>query len=189
VRELKDISVVLLICLLCWGGLQVWAAVANTKSTIVGDGDATPQVYTGGNIKGAPLKVQMATVEVASGDSDNSVYRLFRVPSNAVIVDIKIANDAMASSVYNLGIYQTALNGAAVVDADYFGSSLDFSTAHAPTSYNYEATATDISKIEKPLWERYGYTTDPRREFDIALTGTTIGPSTGSLSGILEYTQ
>ena len=159
-------------------------AVANTKSTIITNGDATPPVLTSSKITGGMYtREAVGTVEVAAADDDGSVYRMVRVPSNARISKVEYANDAMtAATVYDLGVYRTAADGGAVVSQEAFASDLDLSSAHALTDVTFEATATDISKIEQELWQRLGLTSDPGVMYDICFTGSTVGSAAGTIS-------
>lgn len=159
-------------------------AVANTKSTIITNADATPPVLTSSKITGGMyLREAVATVEVAAADDDTSVYRMVRVPSNARISSVQYANDAITSgTVYDIGVYKTAADGGAVVSVELFASDLDLSSARALTECAYEATATDISKIEQELWQRLGLSTDPGIMYDICFTGATVGSAAGTLA-------
>lgn len=164
-------------------------AVANTKSTIITNADATPRVLTTSKITGGRyLREAAATVETAAADDDGSVYRMVRVPSSARISQILYANDAITSgTVYDLGVYRTAADGGAVVSQELFASDLDLSSAHALTDITFEATATDISKIEQELWQRLGLSTDPGVMYDICFTGSTVGSAAGTISLLVRY--
>lgn len=164
--------------------------VANTKSTIVTNRDATPSKKTALNVAGARLREQVATVEVAAADDDTSVYRLFRVRSSDRISEVLIANDAITGGTsFDIGVHDTAENGGAVVDADEFASAVDLSSAGGYTDRTNEAVATDIAKVEMPLWERLGLTADPNKEYDITLTANTVGTAAGTISGKLRYVE
>lgn len=147
-------------------------AVANTKSTHITNADATPVVLTNAAVSGGLVRASAGTVETLAADDAASVYRLVRVPSNARILSILLATDAITgATTSDVGVYQTAQNGGAVVDADFFATDVDISTAATVfTEVLLEATATDIAKCEKPLWDLLGLTSDPQREYDIAVT-------------------
>lgn len=168
------------------GGVML--AVVNTKSNIVTNGDATPVDLSSGFINHGRLREQVATVEVAAADDDTSVFRLFRVFSSWRVSEIHIGSDALGSGAsYDIGVFQTAENGGAVVNSDEFASALDLSGATALTAVTYEAVAADISKIEKPLWERLGLSVDPKRWYDIAAYAVAAGVSAGTISGRCRY--
>jgi hypothetical protein len=147
-------------------------AVANTKSNYITNADATPPVLTNAIESGARIHGAAGTVETLAADDASSVYRLVRVPSNCRIESIKLASDAITgATASDVGIYQTAANGGAVVDADFFATDVDLSTgAVAFTEVLLEATATDIAKCDMPLWELLGLSSDPGIQYDIAVT-------------------
>jgi hypothetical protein len=63
--------------------------------------------------------VAVATAAITSGDDIASTYRMFRVPSNAVMTDLKIYSpDIGTTTIADIGLY--AADGGAVVDADFF---------------------------------------------------------------------
>lgn len=164
-------------------------AVVNTKSTIVGNADAVPAVLTSPRIAGGHLRAQVATVEVAAADDDTSVFRLFRLPSNAKVTSVQVFNDAITGGTsYDVGLYRTAADGGAVVDADAFASAVDMSSARAaagPLNLTFEAQ--NIDKIEQELWQVAGATSDPGVMYDVALTANTVGTAAGTISAVVEY--
>jgi len=163
-------------------------AVANTKSTFITNADADPKVLTSDYISKGTVYETVGTVEVAAADDDGSVYRMVRVPSNARITSILTGCDAItAGTVYDLGVYQTAANGGAVVDADLFATNVDLSSALGFTEHMLEATVTDIDKVEKRLWELLALTVDPMRDYDICWTGDTVGSAAGTIATKLKY--
>lgn len=163
--------------------------VVNTKSKIVTELDAFKRVNS--DIFNGRIFSQVATVEVAAGDDDTSVYRFFRVPSNAVILRLELFNDAItAGTVYNFGVHQTAANGGAVVDVDAFASSVDLSSARVvPLDLRFEASG--VQTIEQKLWQIVtaspALTVDPNVDYDITATGATVGTAAGTISLRIEY--
>jgi hypothetical protein len=167
--------------------------VANIKSTIVTKLDAVPRGSVPLALAGARLREQVATVEVAAADDNNSVYRFFRVHSSWRVSALLLLNDAIASgTAFDIGVYETAENGGAVVDADLYGSDVSMASARAatgPVDLTYEAL--NVDQIEKSLWQllatALGVTADPKREFDICLTADTVGTAAGTISMRLQY--
>lgn len=148
-------------------------ATANTKSTHITNADATPLALTNDYIAKGVVYETVGTVETLAADDASSVYRLARVPSNARITSILLASDAITgASASDVGVYQTAANGGAALDDDFFATDVDISSATAFTEVINEATATDKDKVEKRLWELFPgtYTQDPVRDFDICVT-------------------
>ncbi len=163
-------------------------ATVNTKSTIVTNADAAPVDLSSPIINHGRLRSQVAKVEVAAADDNGSTFRLFRVWSGWRIQRIEIGSDALGTgAAYEVGVYQTAENGGAVVDADEFASGVVLSSATPLTDVTYEAVATEIDKIEMPLWERIGEAADTKRWYDIVLTATAAGTAAGTIAGRLTY--
>lgn len=164
-------------------------AVANTKSTHITNADATPPVLTNGFIANGILHEAVGTVETLAADDAASVYRLVRVPSNARITRVLLASDAITgASASDVGVYRTAVDGGAVVDADWFATDVDISSATAFTDVVLEATATDIAKVEYRLWEMFPatFSTDPMCFFDIAVTVNDV-TAAGTISMKVSY--
>ena len=164
-------------------------AVANTKSTAITNGDATPPALTSDYIHNGMLRESVGTVETLAADDAASVYRLVRVPSSARITSVLVASDAITgASTSDVGVYQTAANGGAVLDADFFATDIDISSATAFTEVMLEATATDIVKVEKRLWELFPgtYSADPMIDFDIAVTVNDV-TAAGTISMKVKY--
>lgn len=159
-------------------------AVVNTKATNVTNPDSTPSKANPLHIHLARLYEIVGTVEVAVADSDASVYRMARVYSSWRISSVEVFNDAIQSgAVYDLGLYDIADNAGAVVSQELFASDVTMVTARStPTELTYEATATNIDKIEKRLWELLGLTSDPGKWYDIAFTASTVGSGAGTIS-------
>ena len=162
-------------------------AVANSKSTQITNADATPRVLTPAAIGWGRVRAASFTLDVAAADDDASVYRFFRVHSNWRVLQLLLWNDAITSgSVYDVGLYQTAENGGAVVDADCWATNVTMVSARlVPLDVTFEAL--DIIKCEKLVWEVAAIavttiTEDPQRDYDICLTADTVGSGAGTIS-------
>ena len=163
-------------------------AVANTKSTLITNADATPPVLTSPRTSGAHLREAVGTVEVAAADDNNSVYRFVRVRSNARISSVEHASDAVTGGTdYNIGVWDTAANGGVVVSENLFSDAIDMSSAHAFTDGTYETTATNIASVEQELWQLLGLSSDPGKDYDIAAIGITVGTGAGTISLRVRY--
>lgn len=164
-------------------------AVANTKSTAITNADATqPRVINPSYLAGGGLKISSGMVEVASADDNGSVYRMIRLPSNAVVYRIEVLNDAItAGTGYDIGIYKTAIDGGAAVNDDLFATTIDMSMARAlPLDAMFEVL--DIDQVEKRLWEHAGLAADPMIEYDICFTADTVGTAAGTLAMRVVWT-
>ena len=161
-------------------------AEVNRNSTAIADMVAVPRVPVNPT-KGAAGQLFEAAGYVANAadDSANSIHRFCRVPSNARISEVLLTTgDASSAGNINLGIYQTAENGGAVVDADLFASA--FALTGGPfenVDLTYESDEYTEAESVKPLWEVLGLTSDPNREYDVAATISTTynGAALGQL--------
>lgn len=100
-------------------------AVVTTKSGAITNRDATPQVKNGNILEGGVLKAAVGTLESANGDDIASVYKFCSIPSNARVNRVLLyCDDIGTTTIADVGLYQTTANGAAVVDADFFGSAV-----------------------------------------------------------------
>lgn len=164
-------------------------AVVNTKSTAITNADATPPVLTSSYISGGVLRESVGTVEAAAADDNDSIYRMVRVPSHARICNIWLASDAVTgSSDVNVGLWQTAANGGAVVNENLFADAVDLSSATAFTDVLLETTVTDKDKVEKRLWELAGLSADPMRDYDICLKAVAAASAAGTYSMRVVWT-
>ncbi len=164
-------------------------AIANTKSTAVSNRDASPRVPSPAHLVRGPLFEAVGTVEIAVVDDDTSVYRMARLRSSDRVSQLTVFNDAITGGIFDLGLYRTADDGGAAVDADLFGSALSLNGASAVgTDVVFESAATDIAKIEKRLWELLGLSADPQIDYDVALTGSTVGATAGTVSLRVRFT-
>ena len=65
-------------------------AVEARKSSLVTNADAVPAVLNNPRVDGGFERIEVATVAITNADSTGSTYRMFRVPSNAVMTDLRI---------------------------------------------------------------------------------------------------
>lgn len=164
-------------------------AVVNTKSVAVTNADATPVVLTGAYLAHGRLRDIPATVEVASGDSAGSVYRMCRVFSSWRISELLESHDDIGTTTTaDLGIYDIAANGGAVVDADAFASAVVLNAgAVANANITFESGVNGIEDIEKRLWETLGLTEDPKKWYDLCFTLVGAADGSGTLSLLCRY--
>jgi hypothetical protein len=133
------------------------------------------------NTMGTQTITAVATVAVASGDDDGSVYRLFAgVPSNLVPVMITVHNTAItAGTDYDLGLYKT--KDGAVVDKDILADGLDMSSARTiATLNNAGMTTVAIANGTQDLGTLSAQT-DPDMAYDVCLTANTVGSAAGTI--------
>lgn len=158
-------------------------AVVNTKSASVANADASPQVLNDLQIAGGKVKCLRAVVEQGASDNDGSVFRLARIHSSWLVKGVRKFHDAITGGTsYDLGLYRTAGDGGAVVDADAYASAVSLASADtAGVQIAFEAR--DVANIEKKVWQDAGLSSDPNLWYDLALTGNTVG-STGGTIGL-----
>jgi hypothetical protein len=167
-------------------------AVVTVKSTQISNRDASPVVLSSGALTGANLKESVGTVAITSGDSIASKYLICEVPSNAVIKHVGIeAPDIGTTTAGDLGLYQTTQNGGAAADVDLFCSALALGSAAivAGTNQMYESGVYTVATSTQAVWQKLGLTSDPGRNYDLALTLTAAADATGTIAVSVKYTQ
>jgi len=165
-------------------------AVEARKSTLVTNADATPVVLNSPRVDGAFEHVEVSTVGIVNADSANSTYRMFRVPSNAVVTDLRIYSpDIGTTTITDIGLYRTAKDGGAVVDADFFASAVSLKDgALNGVDVLHESAVFSIANSGKELWDALGLTADPSVFYDVALTLTGAADADGTVKLIGRYT-
>lgn len=151
-------------------------AITNRNSNLIANTVATPRVANSPGIGAAStLKEVCGYVANAADDDATSIQRFVRVPSNARISQVLLTTgDATTAGAINVGVYQTAENGGAVVDADLFASALALTGGPFENAdITYESDEYTEAESIKPLWSVLGLTSDPCRDYDIAATITT----------------
>jgi hypothetical protein len=140
-------------------------------------------------VDGGFERIEVATAAITSGDSIDSTYRMFRVPSNAVMTDLRIYSpDIGTTTISDIGLYRTAKDGGAVVDADFFASALSLKDgAINGTDVLHESAVFSIANSGKELWDALGLTSDPSVFYDVAFTLTAAADATGTVKLIGRY--
>ena len=142
-------------------------------------------------VAGAQLLCLFFNFEVAAADDDASVFRLGRLPANAIPVKGEIFADALTSGTdWDLGLYKPGVGGA-VVDKDLLADGLDIASGEAITAPLNLLTnlggADPVGNYGKKLWELLGLSAPGRNDYDLCLTANTIGSAAGTVSGNLWY--
>ena len=164
-------------------------AVVAVKSTLITNADATPAVLNSPRVDGGFERIEVATAAITSGDNTGSTYRMFRVPSNAVMTDLRIYSpDIGTTTIADIGLYRTAKDGGAVQDADFFASALSLKDgALNGVDVLHEAAVFTIANSGKELWDALGLSADPSVFYDVALTLTADADATGTVKLIGRY--
>lgn len=150
--------------------------MANQKSQIITDLEAVPQVKTEPTEVGGVVREAAALLSVTTGAA-NDVKRFVRIPSRARIVAVEIANTDLDSNgaptlAADVGLYD--ISDGAVVDADFFASAItQLQAAAGFTDVTYESAVVTVANRLKKVWEQLGLTSDPKKDYEVALTYTT----------------
>jgi hypothetical protein len=162
-------------------------AVVNTKATAVTAGDTAGQ-QASKRLQGGILKESNGLVAVANGDSIASTLRICRVPSGARVSRVLINCTAITSAAADIGLYATAADGGAVLDADLFASAQSIASAIViNTDVTYESGIITAADYEKPLWQLLGLTADPGKQYDVVATLTAAATAAGTLGLKVQY--
>jgi len=140
---------------------------------------------------GAQLLCIAFAFEVAAADNNESVYRLGRLPANAIPIKSEIFADAAIDSTdADLGLYKPGVGGA-VVDIDLFANGLDIASGEPVTAPLNGLTdlggADPIANQGKPIWELLGLTEPSRQDYDLAMTLRVAGGAAGTIAGNFWY--
>lgn len=156
--------------------------MATVKSTWITNVDATPRVATNTNKSVGEVKSAKSHATVSATQASGDIIRFVRVPSNARIDAVLLSTaDATTAGNIDIGVYQTAENGGAVVDADLFASALALTGGPFLNSdQTFESTQYTYAESCLPLWEVLGLSADSNREYDIAATVTTTFDAAGT---------
>lgn len=162
-------------------------AVVQVNSTTVANANAFPRIQNPrGLADGEVVRAINDQVAVTNGDSVGSVYRFGKIRSSDFTDRVRlISADIGTTTAGDLGLYDllTAPNGGAVVDADYFASAVSLSGGAIDLDVTFEAGAAGgiYTNGNKRVWESLGLTSDPGKEYDVALTLTGAADAAGTV--------
>jgi hypothetical protein len=158
-------------------------ASENLKSGFITNRDATPKVLSNSSLVGGHLESAIGVIETTTASDPGSTYRMFQIPSNAIVHELKIYSDDMGTTgLIDVGIYKSTADGGAVVDADFFASALDVKAAALNgVDITHESGVFNIDDSEKPLWQALGLSSDPGLLYDVVATTTEVFSSGGTL--------
>ena len=135
---------------------------------------------------GAYLHISRDVVSVAAADADNDTYRCVRLPSNAVVALIWIANTAITGGTdYDLGIASVDKEFVAtVLNVNAFLDAVDMSSARVAKTQLIPETGADyvLTAPDKKLWELANLAADPGGTLDLIFTGVTVGTAAGTIT-------
>jgi len=163
-------------------------AVNILKSGVITNRDASPKVISDSSLSKGDLMEAVGTVQSVSGDSIGSTYIFATIRSNARVSSLIMSCDgAGTTTIADFGLYQTTLNGSAVVDADFFASAQALTTALKNSDITHESGVYGIEDVEKPLWEALGLSEDPHIAYDVVATLTAASDATDDISVKIAY--
>lgn len=159
--------------------------MADIKSDLVSNYEATPRVHTAAHRSGARVRRVVASVEKGSGDGNGSTVFLCPVWSGWSLQSLRLFNDALSGATsVDLGLYQD--DAATAADADAYAAGVSLAAAStAGTELAFGAR--DVASAANRVWEDLGLSADPNRWYYLALTGTTFGSAAGTISVVVEY--
>jgi len=151
--------------------------MATVNSTWIANAVAVPKVLTDSTKSVGRLLNAKSAATVSATIPSGDIVRLVRVPSNARIDAVLLSTgDATTAGAIDIGVYQTADNGGAVVDADLFASALALTGGpFSRSDQTWESGQYTYAESCLPLWAALGLSVDPGVEYDIAATVTTTG--------------
>lgn len=143
--------------------------MANVNSTWITNAVAIPIVLTNAAASVGTMKEAVGVATVSATQSSGDTIRFVRVPSNARVSEVLLSTgDATTAGAVNIGVWQTANNGGAVVDADLFASALALTGGPFNNSdQTFESGEYTHAESALPLWAVLGLSADPGIEYDI----------------------
>jgi hypothetical protein len=165
-------------------------ATVHLKSTPVTNAAATPRVLNNPANDGGTVRRSHGMITNSAADDVGSTYRYCSVPSNATIKTVRIWSAASgATGQLNVGIYKTAADGGAVVDADLFASAIDpGGGALSAVDITHESGEYTFAESLTPLWAVLGLTADPGINYDVVATVSEIMADAVTHKIDVEYT-
>lgn len=173
----------------------------NLKSTAITNLDATPPVRPSAGREGGVAYLYEAIGVVGpttDGDTTGGVLRAVRVPSNACIRSVQVAQQAATTTAtFDIGLYYsdandgtTASNQGNAADADCFATNVDTHALVAWTEEAFEAGTFKVTDTVNPIWQlsSLSLTTDPGGFFDICFVNTATISGAATLAMKVQYT-
>lgn len=156
-------------------------AVVALKSTAITNMDAQPAVLNTANNSHGNIRESQGIAAISNGDSVGSTYRVARIRSSTRVSSIKLwAPDIGTTTAANVGVYDTAANGGAVVSASLFAAGQALNAGpYVALDVTFSALAQ--STAEQRLWELLGLSADPMKDYDLALTLSGAADAAGNV--------
>ena len=152
-------------------------------------------------VGGVPVIKAIQSFAIGASDSASSVYRVFKgIPSDAIVLSIKILNEAVAGVTAGLiGLYNVLDfdgKGAIIGSGNQLSAGFAFSSANTIASAPAEAlTVVSIANREKSLWELASQTQYPGAAgpkapaYDICITMVSMTTNSANICVELTYVR
>jgi hypothetical protein len=114
---------------------------------------------------------------------------MVRVWSGWRVTDVILDCDAITTCAADIGLYRTAADGGAVVDADFFASAQSLATVLNSQNVTNESAVVDIANKGKRLWEMLALTADPGVWYDVVVTLTAAAGSAGTVTLRVRFAE
>lgn len=163
-------------------------ATETLKSTTITNRDATPAVINDGRLEKGVLKSAFGQVNTTAAVTTGSKYLLAQVPSKAMVRQVLLSCAALGgTTAHDIGVYRTTADGSAAVSAAFFGSAVSTASALTNSDVTNESGTYTLDKMEQPLWQAAGLSSDPGGMLDIVATSTATNTSGGRLGLVVNY--
>ena len=163
-------------------------AIVTTKSSTITNRDATPVVLANDYLAKSVTFHATGVVAAANGDSIGSSYKFASIPSNAYIMSVILANDAITGASATIDLYDTTANGGAIVPSTGSGVISTAISVATATTDRFTMTVSNANS-EKRVWELLGLSADPVKYYDVVMTLTAAATAAGSISLSVLYSQ
>lgn len=161
-------------------------ATETVASSVITNRDASPRVPSDLRVGGRSF-TKRAWLHVSVADV-SSIYKMFPVPSNAVVESVRLSTsaDMGTTTTFKISLYDTTANGGAVVtNGDgFFGTGI-ITNAGAITKKECLLLGTvTVATSDQKLWQQLSATSDPQKDYDVYLI--TDGACDGAADVLLE---
>lgn len=161
-------------------------SITNLKSNQITNRDATPKLLTDAGISGGDTKHSYGWVYSAGADSAGSTWRMVQVPSEAFILSLEYANQALGSG--NLlditawyptnfqsggGAFLSQSLTTTTISSNAFATAIIGNTANNSFTQgltNANGNWSQFNYWEQPLWVLLGLSADPECVIDIGFS-------------------
>tara|TARA_R100000808_G_scaffold24810_1_gene58472 strand:- start:1537 stop:2040 length:504 start_codon:yes stop_codon:yes gene_type:complete len=164
--------------------------MANVNHTHVTNFLASPHAQNDVSNLHGRMRVACGTIALAAGDlSATDTVMLTVLPTNAVVVSIKLFNDDLDSGTTNtcdVGLYENSSTVTAK-DDDCYASAITDLRGAVVTGTEVAFEARNINLMGQKVFEDAGDTTDPGGHYFLGLKFDAAGDTAGDLSFLVTY--